>query len=44
MDRRYFARMATTGFSGAYLSLVTCANSKTAKSPSESSCDLPKAG
>jgi pimeloyl-ACP methyl ester carboxylesterase len=35
MDRRYFVRVATTGFSGAYLSLVACANSKTAKSPSE---------
>jgi pimeloyl-ACP methyl ester carboxylesterase len=35
MERRYFVRMATTGFSGAYLSLVARANSKTTKSPNE---------
>jgi pimeloyl-ACP methyl ester carboxylesterase len=35
MDRRYFVRMATTGFSGAYLSLVACANSKTTNNPNE---------
>ncbi len=35
MDRRYFVRMATTGFSGSYLSLVACANSKTTKNFNE---------
>jgi pimeloyl-ACP methyl ester carboxylesterase len=35
MDRRYFVRMAATGFSGAYLWLVACAHSKTAKNPIE---------
>ena len=40
MERRYFVRMATTGFSGAYLSLVACANQKTTKSPTERSSPM----
>jgi pimeloyl-ACP methyl ester carboxylesterase len=35
MERGHFVRMATTGFSGAYLSLVACANPKATKNPTE---------
>jgi pimeloyl-ACP methyl ester carboxylesterase len=40
MERRYFVGMAATGFSGAYLSLVACANPKATKSPTEGSSPM----
>src|SRR5580693_8487190 len=40
MERRYFVGMAATGFSGAYLSLVACANQKATKSPTEGSSPM----